>query len=147
MSEYGTLVVTTDFSETSRGAFAPALAIARKFASTVVVVHVVEERLPAFVDEFAAIPVEEILDSQARRAVRELERFVKPYRRDDRARRPPRNPPPRDREDRRRAGGIADRDVHARTRVHLPCAVRLHHRARRAARAVPRAHRPLAGSR
>ena len=79
MSEYGTLVVTTDFSETSRGAFAPALAIARKFASDVVVVHVVEDRLPAFVDEFAAIPVDEILDSQARRAAQELERFTKPY--------------------------------------------------------------------
>jgi nucleotide-binding universal stress UspA family protein len=79
MSEFGTLVVTTDFSETSRGAFGPALAIARRFSSTVVVVHVVEDRLPAFVDEFAAIPVEEILDSQVRRASEELERFVKPY--------------------------------------------------------------------
>jgi nucleotide-binding universal stress UspA family protein len=79
MSEYGTLVVTTDFSETSRSAFGPALEIARRFASTVVVVHVVEDRLPAFVDEFAAIPADEILDSQAKRAVLELERFVRPY--------------------------------------------------------------------
>jgi nucleotide-binding universal stress UspA family protein len=79
MSEFETLVVTTDFSETSRRAFAPALAIARRFASSVVVVHVVEDRLPAFVDEFSAIPVDEILDSQARRASEELERFVKPH--------------------------------------------------------------------
>ena len=79
MSEFGTLVVTTDFSETSRHAFGPALAIARTFSSTVVVVHVVEDRLPAFVDEFAAVPVEEILDSQVRRATEELERFLKPY--------------------------------------------------------------------
>jgi nucleotide-binding universal stress UspA family protein len=79
MSEFDTLVVTTDFSETSRRAFAPALAIARRFSSSVVVVHVVEDRLPAFVDEFAAIPVEEILESQARRASQELERFVEPY--------------------------------------------------------------------
>ncbi|MBZ5638713.1 MAG: universal stress protein [Acidobacteriia bacterium] len=79
MSDFETLVVTTDFSESSRRAFAPAMAIARKFSSTVVVVHVVEDRLPAFVDEFAAIPVEEILDSQARRAAQELQQFVKPY--------------------------------------------------------------------
>ena len=79
MSDFGTLVVTTDFSETSRHALGPALSIARAFSSKVVVVHVVEDRLPAFVDEFAAVPVEELLDSQARRAAEELERFVKPY--------------------------------------------------------------------
>jgi nucleotide-binding universal stress UspA family protein len=79
MSEFGTLVVTTDFSENSRRAFAPALAIARRFSSSVVVVHVVEDRLPAFVDEFAAIPLEEILESQARRAAQELTHFLEPY--------------------------------------------------------------------
>ena len=79
MSRFDTLVVTTDFSETSRRALAPALAIARRFGSTVVVVHVVEDRLPAFVDEFAAIPLEEILESQARRAAQELTHFLEPY--------------------------------------------------------------------
>jgi nucleotide-binding universal stress UspA family protein len=79
MSEFDTVVVTTDFSLNSRRAFAPALAIARKFASSVIVVHVVEDRLPAFVDEFTAIPLEEILESQARRATQELARFLEPY--------------------------------------------------------------------
>ena len=79
MNGFEILVVTTDFSETTRLAFAPALAIARGFSSSIVVVHVVEDRLPAFVDEFAAIPLEEILESQARRASQELERFLEPY--------------------------------------------------------------------
>ncbi len=79
MDSFETVVVTTDFSETSRRALPPALEIARRFGSRIALLHVVEDRLPPFVDEFTAYPVEEVLDSRVRRAEEELERFARPY--------------------------------------------------------------------
>ncbi len=75
MDSFETIVVTTDFSETSKRAVPPALEIARRFGSRIVLLHVVEDRLPPFVDEFTAYPVEEVLESRIRRAQEELERF------------------------------------------------------------------------
>lgn len=73
MREFPVIVVCTDLSETSRLAFEPALAIASRFASRLVLVHVVDDRLPPFVDEFTAMPHDDIVDAQARRAAEELE--------------------------------------------------------------------------
>jgi nucleotide-binding universal stress UspA family protein len=76
MADFGIILLTTDLSETSSLAFDPALTVAERFGSRLVVLHVVEDRLPPFVDEFTAIPMEEILASQRDRAREELERFA-----------------------------------------------------------------------
>ncbi len=76
MNEFETVLLTTDLSEASRHAFGPALAIARAFHSKLIMLYVVEDRLPLFVDELTAMPVEGILESQRRRAVEELEKFA-----------------------------------------------------------------------
>lgn len=77
MSDFATIVVTTDFSETSRRVFPPVAALARRFGSRVLVVHVVEDRLPPFVDEFTAMPMDEIVSGQIRRATDELDAFAR----------------------------------------------------------------------
>jgi nucleotide-binding universal stress UspA family protein len=79
VNPFETIVVTTDFSETSRLALPAALEIAKVFGSKLVLLHVVEDRLPPFVDEFTAYPVEEVLGSRVRRAAEELERFALPH--------------------------------------------------------------------
>jgi len=76
MPGFQTILVTTDFSETSRDAFPPALELAERFGGKIVVVHVVEDRLPPFVDEFTAIPLDAILDSQLKRAAKDLDTFL-----------------------------------------------------------------------
>lgn len=77
MPGFQTILVTTDFSETSRDAFPPALELAKRLGAKVVVVHVVEDRLPPFVDEFTAIPLDAILDSQTKRANKDLDAFLR----------------------------------------------------------------------
>jgi nucleotide-binding universal stress UspA family protein len=79
MSVFDTVLVTTDLSETSRHAFPVAIEIAEKFESRLVAVHVVESRLPPFVDEFTVVPVDEVVGVQLRRATEEMEKFVAPY--------------------------------------------------------------------
>jgi nucleotide-binding universal stress UspA family protein len=76
MGAFDTILLTTDFSELSRRAVDPALAIAERFGSAIVVIYVVEDRLPPFVDEYTGISMEEILQAHSERATREMERFV-----------------------------------------------------------------------
>lgn len=77
MSDFKTILVTTDFSETSRHVFPSVVALSARFASRVLAVHVVEDRLPAFLDEFTALPMEEIVTGRIQRATDELEAFVR----------------------------------------------------------------------
>jgi nucleotide-binding universal stress UspA family protein len=77
MSQFKTILVTTDFSETSKHVVPPVTSIAERFGAKVLVVHVVEERLPPFVDEFTAAPLDEIVVGQKKRATDELEAFVR----------------------------------------------------------------------
>jgi nucleotide-binding universal stress UspA family protein len=76
MSAFETILLTTDFSALSRRAVGPALSIAERFDSKVLVLYVVEDRLPPFVDEYTGISMEEILQAHTDRARREMERFV-----------------------------------------------------------------------
>ena len=55
MGAFDTILLTTDFSELSRRAVEPALSIADRFDSKILVIYVVEDRLPPFVDEYTGI--------------------------------------------------------------------------------------------
>jgi len=75
MADFKTLVVTTDFSETASEAFAPTLALARKFGARVLLVYVEEDRLPPFAGDYPTLygaPVVELLESHRKRAEEEL---------------------------------------------------------------------------
>jgi universal stress protein A len=76
VSAFETILLTTDFSVLSARAVEPALAIADRFGSKIVVLYVVEDRLPPFVDEYTGISMEEILQAHTERARREMDRFV-----------------------------------------------------------------------
>jgi nucleotide-binding universal stress UspA family protein len=76
MKDLRTILVTTDLSDTSTLAFEPAFTLARRFGATVVVVYVVEDQLPAYMDEFTAVPIDTILEAQTQRARRELDAFL-----------------------------------------------------------------------
>lgn len=76
MSEFKTVLVATDLSETSAAVFGPALSIAGCFGARLIVVYVVEDQLPAYMDEFTAVPVDRILEAQTERADRDLAAFL-----------------------------------------------------------------------
>jgi nucleotide-binding universal stress UspA family protein len=79
MSSFRTILITTDFSDTSALAFDPALSIAGRFGSRLIIVHVVEDQLPAYMDEFTAVPIDTILDTQTQRARESLAKFVESH--------------------------------------------------------------------
>lgn len=76
MMKIETVLLTTDLSDTSVLAFDPAVTLAQRFGAKVVVVHVVEDQLPAYMDEFTAVPVDSILEAQTRRARKDLDEFL-----------------------------------------------------------------------
>ena len=76
MTKIETVLLTTDLSETSVLAFRPAKMLADRFGAKIVVVYVVEDQLPAYMDEFTAVPVDTILEAQTRRARKDLDAFL-----------------------------------------------------------------------
>ena len=72
MDEIKTIMVTTDFSETSKKAFAPAKLLAQKFGARLVVAHVEENRLPPLVVEYMAVGLEEVQQRQEKHTRDEL---------------------------------------------------------------------------
>jgi len=76
MGEFKTILVTTDFSDTSKRALPPALRLAEKFGSKLVVVYVDEEKLPPLVVEYTAVGLDDILRDQEQRAAARLREFV-----------------------------------------------------------------------
>ena len=66
------ILLTTDFSETSKRAFAPAVMLARKFGAAILLTYVEEDRLPPLVVEYMAVGVDEILGQQMDRATERL---------------------------------------------------------------------------
>ena len=76
MNRFQTILVTTDLSDTSKFAIGPALDLARSFGSRLIVLYVVEDQLPAYMDEFTAVPIDTILETQTQRAKESLDRFV-----------------------------------------------------------------------
>ena len=79
MEPFRTLLVTTDFSEISALAFAPARMLARTFGARIIALYVQEEILPPFVGEYAQTSLQGILDDQRVRLGEELERFARTH--------------------------------------------------------------------
>jgi nucleotide-binding universal stress UspA family protein len=71
-----TILVTTDFSDTSKKAFAPARTLAEKFGAKIVLAHVEPDRLPPIVVEYAAVGVNDILRDQRKRARERLQELA-----------------------------------------------------------------------
>jgi nucleotide-binding universal stress UspA family protein len=76
MKQIRTLLLTTDFSETSRRAIGPALLLARKFGARVLVAYVEEDRLPPLVVEYMAVGVDDLLSRQVSQAGERLAEYV-----------------------------------------------------------------------
>jgi len=68
----GTILVTTDFSDTARKAFESARMLAETFGARLVLAHVEPDRLPPIVVEYAAVGVNDILRDQRERARQRL---------------------------------------------------------------------------
>jgi nucleotide-binding universal stress UspA family protein len=64
VNDIRTILLTTDFSDTSKKAFEPALTLAQRFGAKIVLAYVEEDRLPPLVIEYMAVGVEEILGQQ-----------------------------------------------------------------------------------
>jgi len=77
MNPFETILVTTDFSETSRSAFPLARALAERFGSRILVVYVLEDILPPFVGEYAQTSIQTILDDQRKTIEEELRTFAR----------------------------------------------------------------------
>ena len=73
---FKTILLTTDFSETSLHAFASATLLAEKFDSKVLLVYVDEDRLPPFAGELGTVRVGDILDMHRKRATQELDKLA-----------------------------------------------------------------------
>jgi nucleotide-binding universal stress UspA family protein len=76
MERIRTILLTTDFSETSKRAFAPAVMLAQKFGAKILLAYVEEDRLPPLVIEYMAVGVEEILDQQRDLAAQRLKELA-----------------------------------------------------------------------
>lgn len=74
MNDIKTIVLTTDFSETSRKAVEPALTIARRCGAKIVLVHVAD-LLPPLIVEYTAIDLVDLEKRQRAHAHEELARF------------------------------------------------------------------------
>jgi len=72
MQRIETILLTTDFSDTSKRAFAPAVTLARQFGAKILLTYVEEDRLPPLVVEYMAVGVDEILGQQMGRATERL---------------------------------------------------------------------------
>jgi nucleotide-binding universal stress UspA family protein len=73
MDEMKTILVTTDFSDTSKKAFSAARGLAKKYGAKVVVAYVEEDRPPTMVMEFADVGIEQIMVRQRELAVKRLD--------------------------------------------------------------------------
>jgi len=70
------ILVTTDFSDTSKRAFAPAVTLAGKFGAKIFLTYIEEDRLPPLVVEYMAVGVDEILGQQIDHATERLGELV-----------------------------------------------------------------------
>jgi len=77
------ILVTTDFSDTSKQAVGPAVDLARKFGAKLILAHIEEAQLPALVIEYASVGLEEIQRRQVERAADLLAGFERDQLGDD----------------------------------------------------------------
>jgi nucleotide-binding universal stress UspA family protein len=73
---YRTILLTTDFSDTSKLACPHALELARTFGARLLVTCVEEDRLPPLVIEYTAVAIDDVLRQQRETAERSLAAFV-----------------------------------------------------------------------
>ena len=76
MSRIKTVLVTTDFSDTSYQAFGLASEMAAKFGAKLVLAHIEEDRLPPLVLEYTQVDLAELLKRQEERAREKLTRIA-----------------------------------------------------------------------
>jgi len=76
IKSFKTILVTTDFSETSKAAFTPAWVLAEKFEAKLVVLYVEEDKVPPLLLEYTAVSLDDILQEQADRAGKRLSEFA-----------------------------------------------------------------------
>lgn len=76
MKEIRTILVTTDFSETSAKAFEAASALAERYDAGLTVLHVEDDRFPPLVVEYMAVGLEDIRQRQQEHSRKSLEEFV-----------------------------------------------------------------------
>ena len=79
MDEVKTILVTTDFSDTSKKAFPLARELAERFGAKIIALHVEEHRLPPLILEYTQVSLEEIAQRQQEHAKGELTRFVEEH--------------------------------------------------------------------
>jgi len=76
MTSFETIVLTTDFSDVSLRALHPARTMAEKFGSHIILLHVLEDRMPPFLEELLP-DTGEFLGRQRKRAVEALDRIAR----------------------------------------------------------------------
>ncbi|MCP3979522.1 MAG: universal stress protein [bacterium] len=77
MQQLRTILLTTDFSETSRKAVPAAKMLAKQFGAKVLLGYVEEDRLPPMVVEYMSVGIEDLLERQQMRAAQRLQEFAK----------------------------------------------------------------------
>lgn len=75
MTTIKTILVTTDFSESSKKAFPLARALANRFQAKIILIHSLEDRLPPLVFEFSPGSFEEMVRLQKEKSRERLAEF------------------------------------------------------------------------
>ena len=79
MYDIRSILLTTDFSDTSLKAIPPARALASRFGARIVVAFIEEDRLPPLVVEYMAVGIEDVVNQQVGRSKVRLEEFVREH--------------------------------------------------------------------
>jgi nucleotide-binding universal stress UspA family protein len=79
MDAIGSILATTDFSETSAKAFAVAKGLAAKFGARITVIHVEDDRVSPLLVEYMAVGLESIRQPLVESAKRQLAEFVEKH--------------------------------------------------------------------
>jgi len=79
MYDIRTILLTTDFSDTSLKALPPARALATRFGAGIVLAFIEEDRLPPLVVEYMAVGIEDVLQQQVGRSKVRLEEFAREH--------------------------------------------------------------------
>ena len=76
MSEIKTILLTTDFSETSKKAFPHAKILAERYGARIILAYAATDRLPAMVVEYGDAGLKETLERQHEQAGEQLDRLA-----------------------------------------------------------------------
>ena len=138
------VLVPTDFSDSARHALSYGVSFAKEYGAELVLLHVVENITVGYASDLFPVPMAEVFQEISGYAKTELAKLAAEAREKGVARHRARRPGQalgRDHPPRRRERGGHDRPRHPRQGHARPGALRLDHRAGRAPRALPGAHR------